>query len=105
MSQRGIDGKDFIIGAFIGGLLGAAAALLLAPKSGRDLRKDISEQYSQVSEKSADIVKKVSETTVDLVGKAKETAGNVISEVKQWRDNNKQTASAKSAADQDPSED
>ncbi|MGV3487537.1 MAG: YtxH domain-containing protein [Tuberibacillus sp.] len=31
---------SFILGAVIGGLVGAATALLLAPKSGKELRGD-----------------------------------------------------------------
>ncbi|VEI08463.1 YtxH domain-containing protein [Kurthia zopfii] len=33
-------GKEFVIGAIVGGLVGAAA-LFLAPKTGKDLRNDV----------------------------------------------------------------
>ena len=36
-------GSTFFKGAFIGALVGAAAALLFAPKPGRELRGDLSE--------------------------------------------------------------
>ena len=29
--------KDFVIGALVGGIVGAAVGLLLAPKTGKDL--------------------------------------------------------------------
>jgi gas vesicle protein len=97
-----MDGKDFLMGAVVGGLLGAMAALLLAPKSGRDLRKDISDQYGTISEKTQQIASTVSEKTANIaktatthttewVDKAKEVAGTVIDEVKTWSEKRKQT--------------
>jgi gas vesicle protein len=110
-----VDGKDFLIGAVVGGLLGAMAALLLAPKSGRELRQDISEQYGTISEKTQQIANTVSEKTqqiastvgektaviaktatthtADWVDKAKDVAGTVIDEVKTWNEKRKLTES------------
>ncbi|MET3697245.1 gas vesicle protein [Bacillus oleivorans] len=44
--------KDFIIGALVGSIVGAATALLLAPKSGRELRSDLNEQAILLKEKT-----------------------------------------------------
>jgi gas vesicle protein len=99
MSNK-VDGKDFIIGAVVGGLLGAMTALLLAPKSGRELRKDIAEGFetisdkthqiaSTVSEKTSAIAKTAATQTSEWVDKAKEVAGTVVGEVKTWRDKSK----------------
>ncbi len=41
-------GGGFIIGLAIGALAGAAAALLLAPESGEDLRKGIGEKSDEL---------------------------------------------------------
>ena len=41
-------GGGFIIGLALGALVGAAAALLLAPESGEDLRKDIGEKSDEL---------------------------------------------------------
>lgn len=90
-------GKDLLIGAVVGGLLGAATALLFAPKSGRELRSDITENAkavsdktvqiaSTVSQKTQDVAKSVSTTTSDFVGKAKDTAANVIDTVRSWKE-------------------
>lgn len=38
--------KQFIVGGIAGGLLGAAVALLFAPKSGSELMKDLSNTFS-----------------------------------------------------------
>ncbi len=44
--------RNSIITPFlVGGLLGAGIALLLAPKSGKELRKDIKDTASNVNEK------------------------------------------------------
>ena len=50
--NRDINSKDFIIGALIGGIVGAAAALFLAPKSGRELRGDINEGAKYLTDKT-----------------------------------------------------
>lgn len=47
---------DFIAGTIVGGILGGIAGLLLAPKSGCELRKDIEDAYHQASEKLEDLV-------------------------------------------------
>lgn len=95
-NSNNLNGKDFILGAVVGGLLGALTALVLAPKSGRELRDDISGQYHQVvdktqqlavsaNEKGQEIVKNISAQTSELVGKAKEVASTVAEEVKALR--------------------
>lgn len=40
----------YVLGAFIGGLIGAGVGLLLAPKPGRALREDISDYTSYVKD-------------------------------------------------------
>lgn len=99
--------KDLMIGAVVGSVLGAVTALLLAPKSGRELRSDIAEGYQQVSEKThrlaenvaekskliASTVSDTSQTTVesigrhtsDWAGKVKGVAVQVGDEVKSWK--------------------
>lgn len=51
-NRDSINSKDFMIGALIGGIVGAAAALFLAPKSGRELRSDINEGARYLSDKT-----------------------------------------------------
>ncbi|MFC5529892.1 YtxH domain-containing protein [Cohnella yongneupensis] len=47
--------KAFFWGALTGAITGAVSALLLAPKSGRELRKDISDTAVKVGGKTADL--------------------------------------------------
>ena len=44
--------KGLLIGALLGGAAGAIAALLLAPKSGRELRRDIADRTEDVVDKA-----------------------------------------------------
>ncbi|ADU31519.1 YtxH domain-containing protein [Evansella cellulosilytica] len=53
-NNNGLNTKDFLIGTFIGGVIGASAALLLAPKSGKDLRQDINDQAKIAKERTTD---------------------------------------------------
>jgi gas vesicle protein len=121
-----VDGKDFLMGAVVGGLLGAMAALLLAPKSGRELRQDITEQYGTISEKTQQIANTVSEKTQHIastvgektaniaktatthtsewVDKAKDVAGTVIDEVKTWSEKRKQAGENTESTDEVESE-
>ncbi|QUW22739.1 YtxH domain-containing protein [Sporosarcina sp. Marseille-Q4063] len=46
---------SFLFGAIVGGVLGAAAALFLAPKTGKEMREDFSTQASQLKEKGIEI--------------------------------------------------
>ncbi|MFS0837528.1 YtxH domain-containing protein [Paenibacillus sp. 1P03SA] len=64
--------KDLVFGALLGSVAGAVTALLLAPKSGKELRSDIAVQAANVSEKTQAIARNVGEKTSELVGKAKE---------------------------------
>jgi gas vesicle protein len=74
---RNVSGKKcFAWGALIGSLVGGVTALLLAPKSGERLRKDIVRKYQSATEKTCEIIDDMCEQTCDLVEKAKEVACN-----------------------------
>ncbi|RLQ97907.1 YtxH domain-containing protein [Falsibacillus albus] len=51
-NEQNINTKDFVIGALIGGIIGATTALFLAPKSGKELRSDLNTQATTLKEKS-----------------------------------------------------
>ncbi|TVY06699.1 YtxH domain-containing protein [Paenibacillus cremeus] len=100
-------GKDLLVGAVVGTVLGAVTALLFAPKSGRELRADISEGVQNISEKTqqiaGDVTEKSKQLATDVIektqaaaetigrhtsewaGKAKDAAVHVSNEVKSWR--------------------
>ncbi|MGX9135595.1 YtxH domain-containing protein [Rummeliibacillus sp. JY-2-4R] len=74
--------KDFIIGAFVGGVVGAATALFLAPKAGKELRSDVAVQASQLKEKSAGFTSTAKEKTVELSKKVQAQSGQLVDKVK-----------------------
>ncbi len=98
-------GKNFLIGAVVGGVLGAITALVLAPKPGKELREDISQQVDKISGKTVEIAGIVSDKTtelakvvgaqsVELAGKARDVATViadavtevVADEVRAWKE-------------------
>jgi len=64
--------KSFLWGALTGAVTGAVAALLLAPKSGRELRGDLAETAQKVGEKTAVIGRQAGSAVQSL---AKRTSG------------------------------
>ena len=67
--------KGFVLGAIIGGAVGAITALLLAPKSGKELRQDI-------AQKSGELYNKAEEIFSNVESSVSGTVGNVINEGK-----------------------
>jgi gas vesicle protein len=71
--------KDFMIGGLAGGFLGAIAGLLLAPKSGEELRQDIMDTYEDVSDKTEDMAN-------DITRKGKAFAKKARKKANKWLD-------------------
>ncbi|MCM3731053.1 YtxH domain-containing protein [Fictibacillus nanhaiensis] len=103
-NNQNIDSKDFMIGALVGGMLGAAAALLLAPKAGKELRSDLNEQavylkdksneFSHLArEKSSNIVRTVSEQSNQVATKVKDLTSNLRKDIDKWRSKEEENAS------------
>ncbi|HUT22110.1 MAG TPA: YtxH domain-containing protein [Candidatus Bipolaricaulota bacterium] len=94
--------KTFLAGAAIGAVIGAAAAILLAPKSGKQTRADIKNLAKEMSgkiigevEKAKSMTKDKYEKIVDGVvaeyKKKKKTANKTLDEINKelkarWRD-------------------
>ncbi|MDF2854444.1 MAG: YtxH protein [Neobacillus sp.] len=53
--------SSFLLGAIIGGVIGAAAAMLLAPKSGQEIRSTINNQAETIKEKTIQLMNKKKE--------------------------------------------
>lgn len=51
--------RDLLIGGLVGGIVGAALGLLLAPKSGEDLRQDIADTYEDITERTQEFTDNV----------------------------------------------
>ncbi|RNB88844.1 YtxH domain-containing protein [Brevibacillus nitrificans] len=61
MNQTAENKKSLLKGMLIGGAIGAAASLLMAPKSGPALREDLSNALGSLSEKSMGLVSTLKE--------------------------------------------
>lgn len=80
--------KNFILGTVAGTLVGAMTAFLLAPKSGSQLRKDLSNKYSEIAEHTHHFANDVNKKTkmfaknVDhYTGEWKEIASDVLDQI------------------------
>lgn len=61
-----------IFSFFLGGLIGAGVALLLAPKSGREAREKIKEFAGEAREKAEEVIEQVKSKVTSAVEKGKE---------------------------------
>lgn len=68
-----------VVASIVGALAGAATALLLAPKSGNELREDLNKGVSQMKDKAIDWKDQASEKTGELKEKAREKTAD-------WKD-------------------
>lgn len=80
--EEEVNGKDFIIGVVIGGIIGAATALLLAPKTGSELRGNLSTQAGQIKEKTMDLSSTAKEKTTQLSKQLQEQSEQLVEKVK-----------------------
>jgi gas vesicle protein len=72
-----------IAGAFlIGGLIGAAVALLYAPKSGRETRKDIARTAKKVKKETVHLVEDAIDSINDFAGDVKDKVSDIIDQGK-----------------------
>ncbi|WP_391558785.1 YtxH domain-containing protein [Robertmurraya sp.] len=74
--------KEFLMGAIIGGLVGAATALFLAPKSGKEMRTEINTQAENLKGKTSQLydVAKTKSTELAEVAKLKSSSiGQAVS--------------------------
>lgn len=64
--------KSFIMGAIVGGVVGAVTALLLAPKSGKEMREDLNAQATVLKERSLQLKDTAVERGSEWISVAKE---------------------------------
>ncbi len=74
--------KGCATGAFIGAVVGAVTSLLLAPKSGKELREDIKSKSNEYYEKTEGMREKGSEWVSIAKEKGSEVKDNVVSKSK-----------------------
>jgi gas vesicle protein len=68
-----------IFGAFlIGGLIGAAIAILYAPQSGRETREDISRAARRVKKSTVNVAEDIVESVNEFASEVKDKATDII---------------------------
>src|SRR5438046_6093307 len=65
-------GGSFVMGLLTGTVLGAGLGMLFAPKSGSELRGQLSEQAENIKNAASDQYRKVSEAAGDIADRGRE---------------------------------
>lgn len=73
--------SHFLVGVFLGGVVGAVTALLLTPKSGKEFRSNMNQQVSALKIKSDHLKEAASLRKSELTTAAKEKAVPLSSSV------------------------
>lgn len=85
VEQKAKKSKGWIWGAALGSVVGSVTALLLAPKAGKEVRKDIAVGARKAGEKTTEVAHKVGEQSVQIAGKVKNTADGLVQDFQNWR--------------------
>ncbi len=83
--------SSIMVPFLVGGLVGAGIALLLAPKSGKELRKDIKDVASKTRNTIADAAIRTRDTIASTVERGKELYNDGTAAVKSAIDAGKMT--------------
>ena len=75
--------KGLFFGFVAGGIVGAVAALLFAPKPGRELRKDLRAQKDKLVDKAAEFLNATAEAGEDALNTGQERSRELISAARQ----------------------
>lgn len=78
--------RGFLLGAIVGGAVGAVVALLFAPKSGSELRKDISEKGEDLYDKAQTYFKRQVGEGEDLVNEGRIRAERIVHSAREQAD-------------------
>jgi len=76
LKTRGLGGK--LIFFMLGGGIGAAIALLFAPKSGKELRQDIADTAAKGYDETLDTANRVKEQSMEYYEAAKDKGSEVL---------------------------
>lgn len=81
IKEKGIY-KGFLFGIAAGSLIGATAALLYAPKKGKELRKDISKKKDKMVKDAEHYVKDAKKRASNIINQGKKKANLLLEEAK-----------------------
>ncbi len=83
MEGKGSTTGSFLMGVLVGGAVGAIVALLLAPKSGKELRRDIVETGEGLLDKAGDLIAKGEDKVEDSLNEGRLRAQRIVSSARQ----------------------
>lgn len=81
-TDAGSFGKGMILGMLAGGALGAAAALLMSPKSGVEIRGELSNLANRYADRTGDSVNDASERARQIVNDGRRRADGIIDDAR-----------------------
>ncbi len=87
MSQQQTSTNGVLLGAIVGGVIGAVTALLFAPKSGTELREDLTQACHTIGQKTKDIAATVGQSTKNLSTVLKEETSDLAEHAKEANHN------------------
>jgi gas vesicle protein len=82
MSENNNELGSFLAGFVIGGLVGAATALILAPQSGQDTRSQIAGKSQELREQSGERLQQYRDLAGSRTQEYRERAGSTIAEAR-----------------------
>jgi gas vesicle protein len=82
MEQNNGTVKGFIIGLLAGGAIGAVLALLYAPKSGKELRRDLTEGAEEILGEAEHAVAAARSRASEIVSDARQRSDQLISDAR-----------------------
>ncbi|MCU0427160.1 MAG: YtxH domain-containing protein [Candidatus Kapabacteria bacterium] len=82
-NNEGSFSKGLAAGIIIGGAVGALAALLFAPKSGKELRQDLAERSGEVYDKASVFAQEQSRRVGEYVNEGKVRADELVRTARQ----------------------
>ena len=81
-------GSSFLVGILVGGIVGAAAALFLAPKSGKEFQADLKTQATTLKEKAAQQSDSSDDGSGGFAQQLKDQSNKVVDKVKNMKGGN-----------------
>ena len=79
MNERN-DDMLFLAGLFLGAIAGAAAAVLLTPQSGPEVREQVAERGLELKNRAEDAVQRAQQVATDAVAKVQTAAQELINQ-------------------------
>jgi gas vesicle protein len=78
--------KGLIVGFVAGSIIGAAMALLYAPKAGKELRADLREKAGDIVEDAQEYISRAKSKAVDIINEGKAKASTLVDDARRRAD-------------------